>query len=53
MGMDCSHVVTGNTVQEVKQKALKHAQEAHADVLQNATPQQMDEMDKLMESKIR
>jgi predicted small metal-binding protein len=54
MGMDCSFVVIGNTVAEVKRKAMQHAQEVHADVLKTiTTPEQMAEMEKLMESKIK
>jgi predicted small metal-binding protein len=54
LGMDCSFVVTGNTVAEIKQKAIQHAQEVHADVLKTmTTPEQMAEMDKLIEGKIK
>ena len=54
LGMDCKAVITGSTVEEVKKKALKHAQEVHPDVLKTmSTPAQMAEFDKVLESKIR
>jgi len=54
MGMECSAVITGGTVEEVKRKALEHAQAVHADVLKAmSSPEQMAEMGKLMESKIK
>ncbi|MCW5850590.1 MAG: DUF1059 domain-containing protein [Anaerolineae bacterium] len=52
LGMDCDHVVTGDTVAEIKQKALAHAQEVHADMLRSMTPEQMAGMDQFLESKI-
>ena len=54
MGMECSAVITGGTVEEVKRKALEHAQAVHADMLKAmSSPEQMAEMGKLMESKIK
>ena len=44
LGIDCSFVATGNTVEEVKQKAAAHAQTVHKDLLAKMTPQQIDEM---------
>jgi len=54
MGMDCDFVATGSTVEEVKSKAMAHAQAVHADVLKTmSSPAQMAAMDKQMESIIK
>ncbi len=53
LGMNCPNVVSGTTVDEVKKKAMSHAQIVHADALSKMTPKQMADMDKVMESKIR
>jgi predicted small metal-binding protein len=54
MGMDCNFVATGSTVEEVKQKAMAHAQVVHADVLKTmSTPAQMAQMEKQLESVIK
>jgi len=54
LGMDCDHVIRGETKEEVKQGAFAHAQEVHADMLASMnTPEQMAGMEKLIESKIQ
>jgi predicted small metal-binding protein len=54
MGMDCDFVATGNTVEEVKQKAMAHAQVVHADILKTmSSPAQMAEMQKTMDKIIK
>jgi predicted small metal-binding protein len=54
MGMDCDFVATGSTVEEVKAKAMAHAQAVHADILRTmSSPAQMAAMDKQLESVIR
>jgi predicted small metal-binding protein len=54
LGMDCDHIVSGSTIEEVKQKAMAHAKEKHGDTLKTmSSPAQMAEMEKLMESKIK
>ena len=53
LGMNCNAVITGNTVEEVKQRAMKHAQTVHKDVLAKMTPQQLADMDKVITSKIK
>ncbi|MCL5958846.1 MAG: DUF1059 domain-containing protein [Chloroflexi bacterium] len=53
MGFDDGFVATGATVEEVKQKAMEHAQEKHADMLKSMSPEQMAEMDKKLESLIK
>jgi predicted small metal-binding protein len=35
LGMACSFVATGNSVEEVKRKAVEHAQKAHPDVVKS------------------
>ena len=38
---DCNFHATGATNEEVKQKMMAHAAEAHADMMKNMTPEQM------------
>ena len=48
-----THIVTGNTVEEVMQKSMEHAKTAHSDMLMTmSSPQQIAEMEKLMKTKI-
>lgn len=54
LGMACDHVVEGESVAEVKEKAMAHAKEVHAVQLRAmASPAQMAQMDKLMEKMIK
>jgi predicted small metal-binding protein len=54
MGMDCDQVITGNTVEEVTQQAMAHAQEKHADVLKTMTsPAQMAQMQQQLQAAIK
>ena len=53
MGMDCSFKTSGDTIEEVKQKAMAHAQAVHMDVLATITPEQLVDMDKLLTSVIK
>ena len=54
LGMDCDFVATGSTVDEVKTKAMTHAQAVHTDVLKTmSSPAQMAAMQKQMESVIK
>lgn len=49
MDMDCGFVTSGETVEEVKAKAMAHAQKAHADVLKKMpSPAQKAEMEKMV-----
>ena len=50
---ECTYVGKGSTIEEVKQKALAHARTVHKDVLASMTPMQMEEMDRLLTSKIK
>jgi predicted small metal-binding protein len=55
LGMNCDFVASGSTVDEVKKKAVEHAQVKHADLLKKmaGTPTQMIEFEKTIVSKIR
>ena len=53
LGLDCSFVATGATVEEVKQKAMVHAQSVHKDMLDKMTPTQLAELNQSIMSKIR
>jgi predicted small metal-binding protein len=54
MGMKCDFVATGQTVQEVMQKAMAHAQEKHADMLKTmTTPEQRAQMQKQLQGVIK
>lgn len=54
MGTDCDKVIVGSSVAEVKEKALRHAQEIHAEMFaEMSSPEDMAEMDKVLESKIK
>jgi predicted small metal-binding protein len=44
LGLDCSFVATGSTVEEVKGKAMTHAQVVHQDLLAKMTPVQINEL---------
>jgi predicted small metal-binding protein len=48
-----SHVITGNTAEEVMNKSMEHVKAAHSDLLKTmSSPEQMAEMEKTMKSKI-
>jgi predicted small metal-binding protein len=53
LGIDCTFVATGATVEEVKQKAMTHAQSVHKDLLSKMTPKQLAELPQNIISKIR
>ncbi len=48
LGTNCSYVAKGNTLEEVKKDAMKHAQNVHKDLLANMSPQQMEDLDKTL-----
>ena len=50
---ECTYVGKGTSIEEVKQKAMAHARIVHKDVLSSMTPIQLEEMDRLLTSKIR
>jgi len=54
MGMKCEYVVNGNNIQEIKQKAMKHAEEQHAEMLKAYdTPEKKVVMENALEHAIR
>ncbi len=48
LGTNCNFVVQGNTLEEVKKNAMKHAETAHKDWLAKMSPQQKADMDKTL-----
>ncbi len=49
MGLNCSFVVKGETLEEVTQKALEHVREKHADNFNLIhSPAQIEEMEKAL-----
>lgn len=48
-GMDCHFEATGETNEEVKQKAYKHAEEVHAEKLAGMSEEEKQAMDKKMD----
>lgn len=53
VGVDCSFIATGNTVEEVKQAAFAHAEVVHKEILQSMTPAQLDDLAKTVEVNIK
>jgi predicted small metal-binding protein len=53
LGMDCSFIATGDTAEEVKEKAFAHAQVVHKDMLATMTPEQMNDLAQGVEKNIR
>ena len=52
MGMECSFVAQGETGDEVKQKMLAHAQEAHADMLAGMSDEEKAALMATMDAKM-
>lgn len=48
LGANCSYVVKGNSLEEVKKIAIEHAQTVHKDWLAKKSPQQMADIDKTL-----
>ncbi len=54
LGMiQCNFSATGQTTDEVKNKAIQHAQQVHADMLKGMSPQQTEDFIKTVVSKIK
>lgn len=47
---DCDFVATGETADEAKATMMAHAQEAHPEVLEGLTPEEMDEKSRMMDA---
>jgi len=53
LGMDCDYVVKGENREDVMKGAMEHATEVHPEMLATiTTPEQMEQMQGLVESKI-
>jgi predicted small metal-binding protein len=49
LGMDCDQVITGDTLEEVKQKAMAHVKEEHADEVNiTSSPAQSADLEELI-----
>ena len=53
VGVDCSFVTTGRTVEEVKNQAFAHAGVVHADFLQGLSKDEMARMTGAVEASIK
>lgn len=53
VGVDCSFIATGNTVEEVKQAAFAHAEVVHKEILQSMTLDQLENLAKTVEVNIK
>lgn len=52
-GVDCDFVATGETVEEIKEKAFAHAGVVHAEILKTMSEEQMAELTKALEANIK
>lgn len=48
LGMDCDQVIAGDTLEEVKQKAMAHVKEEHADEINSASSPQSADLEELI-----
>lgn len=51
--IECTFVGKGATIEEVKQKAMAHAQVAHKDKLAAMSKAQLTDLDRVLTSKIK
>jgi predicted small metal-binding protein len=51
LGTHCNYVARGTSLEEVKMKAMEHAQTVHKDLLDSMSPQQRADIDKTVTSK--
>lgn len=52
-GVDCDFVATGETAEEVKEKAFAHAGVVHAELLQSMTQEQLADLTRTVEENIQ
>ena len=52
-GVECDFVATGETEEEVKEKAFAHAGVVHAEILKSMTAEQLAELTKTVEARIQ
>lgn len=53
VGVDCDFVAAGETVDEVKQNAFAHARVVHAEMLNEMSEEQLEQLTKTIEANIR
>ena len=53
LGMDCDFVATGETVEEVKQKAFAHAGVVHAEMMKGMNEAELAQLAKTVEASIK
>jgi predicted small metal-binding protein len=49
-GVPCKTSISGNSLEELKSNAMKHAQAEHGDALKSMTPQQQGQVMKQIEN---
>lgn len=52
-GVECNFVATGETVEEIKEKAFAHAGVVHADLLRSLKEEQMVKLTRTLEANIQ
>ncbi|MBI5932563.1 MAG: DUF1059 domain-containing protein [Chloroflexi bacterium] len=52
-GVDCDFVATGETAEEIKEKAFAHAGVVHAEILNSMTDEQKADLAKTLEANIK
>ena len=52
-GVECDFVATGETVDEIKEKAFAHAGVVHAEILNSMTDEQKADLAKTLEANIK
>ena len=53
VGVDCTFVTTGETAEEVKQKAFAHAGVVHANLMKNMNEAELAQLSKAVEASIK
>jgi len=53
MGMDCDYVAEGATKEEAMENSKTHAMEAHADMMQGKSDEEMNDMKAMMEGAVK
>jgi predicted small metal-binding protein len=51
LGTNCDYVAQGNTLKEVKNDAMQHAQNVHEGLLSNMSPQQLADLERTLQRK--
>jgi predicted small metal-binding protein len=52
-GVDCDFVATGETAEDVKEKAFAHAGVVHADLMKSMTEEQLADLAKAVDANIK